>query len=71
MTGREAQPLADSLVPPGHGWAWGQAVFDLGALVCLKRAPRCGDCPIVVSCAWARAGWPEPDPVAGRPLLAS
>jgi A/G-specific adenine glycosylase len=62
---KEAQPLADSLVPPGQAWAWGQAVFDLGALVCLKRAPRCGDCPIVASCAWARAGWPEPDPVTG------
>jgi A/G-specific adenine glycosylase len=40
-------------------------VFDLGALVCTKRQPRCGDCPIVASCAWAGAGWPAPDPVAG------
>ncbi len=62
---REAQELADSLVPPGRGWAWGQAVFDLGALVCVKRSPRCEACPIVASCAWARAGWPHPDPVAG------
>jgi A/G-specific adenine glycosylase len=62
---RDAQALADSLVPPGDGWAWGQAVFDLGALVCLKRTPRCVVCPIVASCAWASVGWPEPDPVAG------
>lgn len=62
---KEAQVLADSLVPPGEGWAWGQAVFDLGALVCTKRAPRCGICPIVDDCRWAQAGWPEPDPVAG------
>jgi A/G-specific adenine glycosylase len=62
---KEAQVLADSLVPPGEGWAWGQAVFDLGALVCLKRSPRCEACPIVASCAWAVAGWPEPDPVGG------
>jgi A/G-specific adenine glycosylase len=62
---KEAQVLADSLVPPGEGWAWGQAVFDLGALVCLKRTPRCEACPIVASCAWAVAGWPEPDPVGG------
>jgi A/G-specific adenine glycosylase len=65
LTAREAQPLADSLVPPGQGWAWGQAVFDLGASICTKRAPACGRCPIVEGCAWARAGWPEPDPVAG------
>ena len=25
--------------PPGRAWAWGQAVFDLGALVCTRRAP--------------------------------
>ena len=65
LTAREAQEVADRLVPEGHGWAWGQAVFDLGALVCTKRTPRCGDCPIVATCAWASAGWPDPDPVAG------
>jgi A/G-specific adenine glycosylase len=65
LTPREAQPLADALVPPGRGWAWGQAVFDLGARVCTKKAPACGDCPIVEHCAWAQAGWPDPDPIAG------
>jgi A/G-specific adenine glycosylase len=62
---KEAQELADALVPPGEGWAWGQAVFDLGALVCTKRAPSCGRCPIATSCRWAVAGWASPDPVAG------
>ncbi|MDQ1430086.1 MAG: A/G-specific adenine glycosylase, partial [Actinomycetota bacterium] len=65
LTAPEAQVLADALVPPGAGWAWGQAVFDLGALVCTRRAPACGACPIADSCAWAVAGWPAPDPVAG------
>ena len=62
---RAAQAVADAAVPAGSGWAWGQAVFDLGAAVCTRRRPRCGDCPIVGSCAWARAGWPAPDPVQG------
>lgn len=61
----EAQGLADSLTPTAMGWAWGQAVFDLGALVCVRRSPRCDVCPIVTSCAWAVAGFPEPDPVEG------
>ena len=61
----EAQGVADTLVPAGRGWAWGQAVFDLGALVCTRRAPACGECPIAAHCTWARAGWPEPDPVVG------
>jgi A/G-specific adenine glycosylase len=65
VTPAEAQALADAAVPAGHGWAWGQAVFDLGAAVCTKRAPACHVCPIASSCAWAHAGWPEPDPVIG------
>jgi A/G-specific adenine glycosylase len=65
----EAQRLADAAVPPGAAWAWGQAVFDLGAAVCTKRAPRCGDCPIARWCVWARAGWPEPDPITGSAAI--
>jgi A/G-specific adenine glycosylase len=63
---KEAQVVADAAVPIGDGWRWGQAVFDLGAAVCTKRSPRCGDCPVGISgCRWAAAGWPDPDPVLG------
>jgi A/G-specific adenine glycosylase len=62
---RAAQAAADAEVPQGLGWEWGQAVFDLGALICTRRAPRCDACPIRRRCAWARAGFPEPDPIAG------
>ena len=61
----EAQRLADGLVPPGQGWAWNQAMLDLGALNCLKRSPACTACPARAACAWAGAGWPEPDPADG------
>jgi A/G-specific adenine glycosylase len=61
----EAQALADSLVPAGDAWAWGQAVFDLGALVCTRRCPRCDGCPVSSSCAWARRGFATDDPIAG------
>ncbi|MDQ1396817.1 MAG: A/G-specific adenine glycosylase [Acidimicrobiaceae bacterium] len=56
------QSGADRLVPPGRGWDWNSAVLDLGATVCTSRAPRCGACPLVRSCAWAVAGYPQPDP---------
>jgi A/G-specific adenine glycosylase len=62
---REAQALADSAVPTGQGWEWGQAVFDLGALICTKRDPSCDRCPISRHCAWQRAGRPRPDPIEG------
>jgi A/G-specific adenine glycosylase len=61
----EAQSLADGLVPPGEGWAWNQALLDVGATVCTKRAPACADCPLRPGCAWAGAGRPAPDPAEG------
>jgi A/G-specific adenine glycosylase len=52
LSPNDAQSLADELVPPGAGWAWNQAMIDLGATVCLRRAPRCGECPISDECRW-------------------
>ncbi len=58
----EAQALADRLVPAGGGWAWNQAMLDLGATVCTKSAPACGACPLRACCAWGGSG---PDPAVG------
>jgi A/G-specific adenine glycosylase len=61
------QATADALVPPGQGWAWNQALLDLGATVC-TRVPDCDACPMATVCRWAVAGRPGPDPwVRGRP----
>lgn len=38
------------LIPPGQGWAWGQAIMELGALICTARAPACRRCPISAHC---------------------
>lgn len=65
LTPGAAQELADRLVPVDAGWAWNQAMLDLGALVCVRRAPRCDACPVSSSCAWSIAGRPEPDPATG------
>lgn len=58
----EVQALADAQVPSGRGWAWNQAVLDLGATVCRARVPACGECPIIASCAWRGVG---ADPAVG------
>jgi A/G-specific adenine glycosylase len=62
-----AQALADDIVPAGRGWAWNQAMLDLGALVCTRRRPRCGDCPLpgAGACAWALAAHTGADPAEG------
>ncbi len=59
---REVQELADSLVGPGMGWEWNQAILDFGALHCTKRTPDCQACPVVDGCAWRGVG---PDPAIG------
>ncbi|MFN2561006.1 MAG: A/G-specific adenine glycosylase [Jatrophihabitans sp.] len=41
------------------------ALMELGALVCVARAPRCAACPLADRCAWVQAGSP---PYAGPPV---
>jgi len=62
FTAKEAQAAADELVPVGEGWAWNQALLDLGATVCRSQVPRCPDCPVAATCAWHGEG---PDPAVG------
>lgn len=58
----DAQALADAAVPVGRAGEWNQAMFDLGAAVCTKRDPACGDCPVRRGCAWRGEG---DDPAVG------
>jgi A/G-specific adenine glycosylase len=67
---KEVQAAADAVVPLGAGWAWNQAMLDLGATVCRKRAPQCGSCPVAGWCAWGQAGCPDPDPAVGSAAVA-
>jgi A/G-specific adenine glycosylase len=65
LSPKQVQAAADAIVPPGTGWAWNQAMLDVGALLCRPRAPRCEDCPMATSCRWWQAGRPAPDPAVG------
>lgn len=56
----EAQRIADDLVPATDGWEWNQAMMDLGARVCTKRDPDCGQCPVRPWCDWAGSDLPDP-----------
>jgi A/G-specific adenine glycosylase len=41
----------DDVPPPdGRAFDWNQALFDLGATVCLARVPRCAACPLAGGC---------------------
>ena len=44
---------------PQDGPKWAAATMEFGALVCTARSPLCNQCPVKVSSAWAKAGFPR------------
>ncbi|PYP69354.1 MAG: A/G-specific adenine glycosylase, partial [Gemmatimonadetes bacterium] len=53
---REVRQLAAALVPRDgkRAWKFNQAIMELGALICVARVPRCGDCPVRGECKTGR-----------------
>jgi A/G-specific adenine glycosylase len=57
---------AESLLPVGKASAFNQALMDLGATICLPRAPACADCPIAIHCKSFAEGTQMDRPVRRR-----
>lgn len=62
LNAKQAQAIADALVPAGNGWRWNQSLFDFAVAVCAKKTPECGTCPLRSVCEWSGRG---EDPAAG------
>ena len=63
------QRLADALAAQGRGSrvpAWTHATMELGAALCRSRRPRCGACPLAVSCPSRDAAPAVPAPRQAR-----
>ncbi|WP_449408075.1 A/G-specific adenine glycosylase [Microbacterium maritypicum] len=60
--------LMSSLLPEQDEDAatFNAAAMELGATVCVSRAPRCDSCPVRDSCAWVAAGRPDTGDVRRR-----
>jgi len=65
---KEAQRIADELVDPERPWLWNQGLFDLAALRCSKRNPRCSGCPVEELCSWRGVG---DDPATGSAAVST
>jgi A/G-specific adenine glycosylase len=65
---REIRERVLALLPPARPGDFAQATMDLGAAVCVPRAPDCGRCPLEAACAARRLGAPDAFPV--RPVKA-
>ena len=48
--------LAESLLPERDLVAYTQGLMDLGATLCTRSKPRCGDCPLAARCVALREG---------------
>jgi A/G-specific adenine glycosylase len=48
--------LAESLLPDRDMVAYTQGLMDLGATLCTRSKPRCGDCPVAAQCVARREG---------------
>ncbi|MDK2971936.1 MAG: A/G-specific adenine glycosylase [Candidatus Sumerlaeota bacterium] len=60
---RHLSARAQELLEPARPGDWNQAMMELGALVCLPRAPQCAACPVAAFCAGRVGGTPEDFPV--------
>ena len=47
---RQLWDLAESLLPTGDIEPYTQGLMDLGATVCTRSRPRCGECPVAAAC---------------------
>lgn len=45
-TRKMLREAAQQLLDPKHPDEFNQAMMELGAMICLPRGPRCGDCPV-------------------------
>lgn len=59
---REALALATWALPLQDAYGWQQALMDLGATICFRRHPLCGQCPLASCCeAYASSRYTRPD----------
>jgi A/G-specific adenine glycosylase len=71
-TERAMWHLAEAQLPVAGVESYTQGLMDLGATVCVRRRPRCDDCPVSATCVARTVGrvgeLPAPRPARSRPL---
>lgn len=60
--------LAQQLLPADKASAYNQAMMDFGATWCTPRSPRCGECPLAMTCEALRTGRIQQLPVKENKL---
>lgn len=63
---KKLKALASILLDQHHPGDHNQAMMDLGATLCIRHHPRCGECPLKSFCLAYKAGHPEAYPKLAR-----
>lgn len=63
---REFALLADSLLDKHRPALYNQAIMDFGAMQCVPRSPKCGECPLADACVAKAEGKVEEWPVKSK-----
>ena len=63
---RDLWATARSILVPGQAGRVNEALMELGATVCVRRAPRCPVCPLADLCCAHQAGAEETVPASSR-----
>jgi A/G-specific adenine glycosylase len=66
---RKLWQLAESLTPAHDIGPYTQGLMDLGATVCTRHRPRCGDCPLAADCVARRDNRVTDLPAARTPRV--
>lgn len=69
---RRLWSIAEQELPASGIESYTQGLMDLGATLCARARPRCGDCPVAVTCIAKAQGrtaeLPAPRPARARPV---
>ena len=69
---RQLWSIAERELPASGIEGYTQGLMDLGATLCVRARPRCGDCPVAVTCIAKAQGrtaeLPAPRPAKARPV---
>jgi len=51
----------EKLIPLKNPHLWAAATMELGALICIAKNPKCGQCPLADQCIWRSLDYPLSD----------
>lgn len=65
VTVNKLRQLAYSLLPEKESWIFNEALLELGATVCQRKA-RCRECPLQEGCVSLKKGWVDRLPIKSK-----